>query len=128
MKLLQDTRILAGFYIVTLLIIYQIKKNKINILDSAEKMALAPLFVILMFFIQHTNASASHVFIPDKVRDIVKTEEFAIVIAILSTFYVTKDIEITMISTISYLLFLQLIRTKEERKEYPFLGFKKIVD
>ena len=128
MKPFQDTKILVGFYLVTLLIIYQIKKNKINILDSAEKVALAPLFVILMFFIQHTNASASHVFIPDKVRDIVATEEFAIIIAVLSTFYVTKDIEITVISTLSYLLFLQLIRTKEEREDYPFLGLKKIVD
>ena len=40
---------------------------------------------------------------------------------VLIIFLLTRDIEMSIVTTITFLLVLQLLRTDEEKKEYPYL-------
>ena len=128
MKLLQDTRSLTVLFLLTLAGMRFMHNGKYNLFQNIERSALAPFLPIMLLVIEHTVMFSELTNRPSVIGKLVKSDRFAFVISILSVFLATRDIEITVLVVISYLLFLQLVRTPDERTKTPILGLKDMLD
>ena len=128
MKLLQDTRSLTVLFILTLAGMRFMHNGKYNLFKNIERSALAPFLPIMLLIIEHTVMFSELTNRPSIIGKLVKSDRFAFVISILSVFLATRDIEITILVVLSYLLFLQLVRTPDERTKTPILGLKDMLD
>ena len=127
MKLLQDTKSLIVLFILTLAGMRFLHGGKYNFFKDVERASLAPFLPIILLIIEHTVLFSDLTSRPSIIGKIVKSDRFAFAVSIISVFLATKDIEITVLVVLSYLLFLQIIRTRDETNKNSIFGHQRYV-
>ena len=128
MKLLQDTRSLGVLFATTLVGMVALRSGRVNIFKTIEKAALAPALPLILLIIEHTVMFSELSQKPTRVNKFIKSDAFSISVAVFSVFLATKDIELTVLVVLAYLLLLQILRNEDERKKTPLLGLKTFLD
>jgi len=96
-------------------------------LNKYEKFLTKPIIITLIALI--TNIIGDHVkpkapkSINNKFKKQNKNDKLIprYIGLIFVIFLLTRDIEMSIVTTITFLLVLQLLRTDDEKKEYPYL-------
>jgi len=103
------------------------KSDMGTFLNKYEKFLTKPIIITLIALI--TNIIGDHVKpkAPKYINNIFKKQNKIdkliprYIGLIFVIFLLTRDIEMSIVTTITFLLVLQLLRTEEEKKEYPYL-------
>ena len=115
MKFLQETESLVVLFGLTLGALYYKQKNKINWFKSIEAASVAPFIHVVLVILDHAllyNKDDT----PSILEKFSNSKYTTLIITMFAMFMATHDVESTVLITTGYLLFLQLLRTPEERK------------
>ena len=131
MTIFQDQNTLLTILPISIYItLYFNNKSKSDMgtfLNKYEKFLTKPIIITLIALI--TNIIGDHVKpkAPKYINNIFKKQNKIdkliprYIGLIFVIFLLTRDIEMSIVTTITFLLVLQLLRTEEEKKEYPYL-------
>tara|TARA_B110000444_G_scaffold8803_1_gene7687 strand:+ start:128 stop:526 length:399 start_codon:yes stop_codon:yes gene_type:complete len=131
MTIFQDQNTLLTILPISIYItLYFNNKSKSDMgtfLNKYEKFLTKPIIITLIALI--TNIIGDHVKpkAPKYINNIFKKQNKIdkliprYIGLIFVIFLLTRDIEMSIVTTITFLLILQLLRTEEEKKEYPYL-------
>lgn len=64
------------------------------------------------------NAVVEH---PDRIKKLSKNKIVRFILLFMTSFSVVRDLEYALIISLAYMVTMQLLRTPEERKEYPYM-------
>ena len=101
------------------------KKDVSSYLNKYEKFLTKPIIITLIALISNVIADDIKPTAPKYIKTIFKKKNNRLIPRylglVLITFLLTRDIEMSVVTTITFLLVLQLLRSDEEKKEYPYL-------
>tara|TARA_B100001094_G_scaffold264477_1_gene266496 strand:- start:70 stop:462 length:393 start_codon:yes stop_codon:yes gene_type:complete len=101
------------------------KKDMGTFLNTYEKFLTKPIVLTLIALITNVIMDDVKPKSPKYINTIFKKENNRLITRytglVLIIFLLTRDIEMSIVTTITFLLVLQLLRTEKEKKEYPYL-------
>ena len=115
MKFLQETESLVVLFGITLGILYYKQKNKIDWFKSIEAASIAPFVHVVLVILNHVIVYDKYD-TPSIIKKFTNSRTITLIITMFAMFTAIHDVESTILITIGYLLFIQLLRTPEERK------------
>ena len=129
MTIFQDQKtlyVLLPFSIyITLYFNNKSKKDVSSYLNKYEKFLTKPIIITLIALISNVIADDIKPTAPKYIKTIFKKKNNRLIPRylglVLIIFLLTRDIEMSVVTTITFLLVLQLLRSDEEKKEYPYL-------
>ena len=93
-----------------------------NIGQKYEYLLNAPVIFSLLVIFQGIFGGNSIKIIPEKLLKLFENPWFRIMGIFLIAYTATLEIEMAVLSTVIFTVFINLLRTEEERKQFP-LGF-----
>ena len=129
MTVFQDQNTLLTILPISIYItLYFNNKSKNDIgtyLNKYEKFLTKPIIITLIALITNIIADDVKPTSPKYINTIFNKKNNRLIPRyigmVLIIFLLTRDIEMSIVTTITFLLILQLLRTEEEKKEYPYL-------
>ena len=101
------------------------KKDVGTFLNKYEKFLTKPIIITLIALITNVIADDVKPTAPKYINTVFKKKNNRLlpryIGLVLIIFLLTRDIELSIVTTITFLLVLQLLRTNEEKQEYPYL-------
>jgi hypothetical protein len=119
MKFLQDTNILVPM--VAASIYGAIKVSNMNFYPSVDNILNQTTLygIIIMMHAMFGISPISEV--PERTKSITGSVWFKLISLLVLSFSATRDFEDAVLVLIAFLGLVQLLRTKEERKKYPYI-------
>jgi len=129
MTVFQDQNTLLTILPISIYItLYFNNKSKNDIgtyLNKYEKFLTKPIIITLIALITNIIADDVKPTSPKYINTIFNKKNNRLIPRyigmVLIIFLLTRDIEMSIVTTITFLLVLQLLRTDDEKKEYPYL-------
>ena len=129
MTIFQDQKTLYALLPFSIYItLYFNNKSKNDIgtyLNKYEKFLTKPIIITLIALITNVIADDVKPTAPKYINTVFKKKNNRLlpryIGLVLIIFLLTRDIELSIVTTITFLLVLQLLRTNEEKQEYPYL-------
>ena len=106
---------------ITLIFNTKSKNDLGTFLNRYEKVLTKPLVLTLLVLFTKTINDYSKPKTPKYLINMLSNPLSRYIGLVLITFTLTRDIELSFITTFSFLIMLQLLRTDEERYDYPYL-------
>ena len=101
------------------------KKNLGTYLNKYEKILNKPIILTIIALITNIIVDNVKPKAPKYIEDIFNKNNNRLlpryIGLVLIIFLLTRDIEMSIVTTMTFLLVLQLLRTDEEKKDYPYL-------
>jgi hypothetical protein len=98
-----------------------ISRADVGLLNGVETQMQAVGSIGTIAFIQSVLGGNSMVEHPKKLKKILKNKGVRFALLYFTSFSVVRDLEIALIISLAYMVFMQLLRTPEERKKYPYM-------
>lgn len=93
----------------------------VALLDGLEtRMQMASTLATLAF-VQSVMGGNSMVEHPERVKKLAKNKVIRFTLLFLTAFSVVRDLEVALLVSLTYMVIMQLLRTPEERKKYPYM-------
>ena len=129
MTIFQDQKTLYALLPFSIYItLYFNNKSKNDIgtyLNKYENFLTKPIIITLIALITNVIADDVKPTAPKYINTVFKKKNNRLlpryIGLVLIIFLLTRDIELSIVTTITFLLVLQLLRTNEEKQEYPYL-------
>ena len=101
------------------------KKDMGTFLNTYEKFLTKPIVLTLIALITNIISENVKPKAPQYIENIFNKKNNRLlpryIGLVLIIFLLTRDIEMSIVTTITFLLVLQMLRTDEEKKDYPYL-------
>ena len=101
------------------------KKDVGTFLNKYEKFLTKPIILTIIALITNIIVDNVKPKAPKYIEDIFNKKNNRLlpryIGLVLIIFLLTRDIEMSIVTTMTFLLVLQLLRTDEEKKDYPYL-------
>jgi len=117
--MIQDSAPLLAL-LVTIIGLFTLKAD-IGLLNGVEtRMQTAGTFATLAFVqsVLGGNAVVEH---PTRVKKFSAHKVVRFILLFMTSFSVVRDLEMALLISLGYMVLMQLLRTPEERKEYPYM-------
>ncbi len=103
------------------LIALGISRADVGVLNGVETQLQAAGSLGAIAFIQSVMGGNSMVEHPTKITKFLENKTVRFAVLFLTAFSVVRDLEIAIIVSLAYMVLMQLLRTPEERKKYPYM-------
>jgi len=119
MKFLQDTNILVPLVIAS--IYGGVKVSKVNYYPGLDKLLNNNTLygIIIMLHAMFGISPVSE--LPERTKALTSSVWFKLISLLVISFSATRDFEDAILVLVTFLGLVQLLRTKEERKKYPYI-------
>ena len=103
------------------LIALGIARADVGVLNGVETQLQAAGSLGAITFIQSVMGGNGMVEHPKRLTNVLKYKTVRFGILFLTSFSIVRDLEIAIIVSMAYMVLMQLLRTPEERKKYPYM-------
>ncbi len=103
------------------LIALGVTRADVGVLNGVETQLQAAGSLGAIAFIQAVMGGSGMVEHPKRLTNVMKYKTVRFGMLFLTSFSIVRDLEIAIIVSMAYMVLMQLLRTPEERKKYPYL-------
>lgn len=118
MKQQTDVALLSLLAVVVGLLVARVDVTLLNGLETRMQMAST---LVMLGFVQSVMGGNSMVEHPKRVKKLSKNKAVRFTLLFMTSFSVVRDLEVALLMSLGYMLVMQLLRTPEERKKFPYL-------